>query len=111
MSACRTSEMVVLEQLLAFVPNRVLASQVAAQRSTPKPSVTDEYAVTSFIDIKGYTNFCHDIVAKYGKDSPEIVNAKINEYFSVVVETLYNYGGDIVTFAGDAMLVVRTLLP
>ena len=95
-----------LEQLLAFVPNRVLATQVKSQRSSPKAAVTDEWAVTSFIDIKGYTTFCHEIVAKYGNDSPEIVNSKINEYFSVVVETLYDYEGDIITFAGDAMLVV-----
>ena len=51
---------------------RVLEQAVSTRRSVPKASLIDEYAVTSFVDIKGYTMFCQDIVAKYGKDSPEV---------------------------------------
>ncbi len=29
----------------------------------------------------------------------QVVNEKINEYFELVVETLYDYEGDIITFA------------
>jgi len=58
-----------------------------------------------FVDISGFTNMTRSLMAE-GKDGAEILSDFMNRIFSPLIESVYNNGGFIVNFAGDAFTAV-----
>ncbi|KAJ3411241.1 hypothetical protein HDV05_002488 [Chytridiales sp. JEL 0842] len=56
------------------------------------------------IDISGYSKITSQLVL-LGKVASELITGAVNEYFCKVISTVYTYGGDVVKFLGDAVLV------
>ncbi|KAL6048290.1 Adenylate cyclase 10 [Balamuthia mandrillaris] len=57
-----------------------------------------------FIDISGFTAMTEKLTA-YGQDKgSEQVVRHLNSYFSSLVQMVQLYGGDVITFAGDAVI-------
>lgn len=58
-----------------------------------------------FVDISGFTNMTRVLMAD-GKDGAEILSDFMNRLFSPLIESVYNNGGFIINFAGDAFTAV-----
>jgi tetratricopeptide (TPR) repeat protein/class 3 adenylate cyclase len=62
-------------------------------------------AVTMFLDISGFTAMTESLMT-HGKEGAEVLAQIINRIFEPVIETVYQGGGFISTFAGDAFTAV-----
>ncbi len=62
-------------------------------------------AVTLFIDISGFTAMTQALM-KHGKEGAEIMSDIINRIFEPLIHAVYDRGGFIVGFAGDAFSAV-----
>lgn len=58
-----------------------------------------------FADISGFTNLS-EMCAKNGTQGNEDLAFCINRYMEGMVKYLNQYGGDIIKFVGDAMIVM-----
>ncbi len=65
-------------------------------------------AYTMFLDISGFTAMTQDLM-KYGKEGVEILSRIINDIFTPAINEVYNNGGFISSFAGDAFMSVFRL--
>ena len=61
--------------------------------------------VVMFADISGFTNLS-EACARKGVQGNEEVALSINRYMDGMVNYLNQYGGDIIKFVGDAMIVM-----
>eukprot|EP01121_Diplochlamys_sp_Union-15-3_P017841 TRINITY_DN6368_c0_g1_i1.p1 TRINITY_DN6368_c0_g1~~TRINITY_DN6368_c0_g1_i1.p1 ORF type:complete len:244 (-),score=45.62 TRINITY_DN6368_c0_g1_i1:873-1604(-) len=57
-----------------------------------------------FVDISGFTSL-NEQFAKLGTGGIETVSKHINGYFSQLIEMITLHGGDVLKFAGDALIV------
>lgn len=58
-----------------------------------------------FADISGFTNFTAMMSAK-GTEGLENMTRILNDFFDVLINLIYNHGGDIIKFAGDALWAI-----
>ncbi|CAK63665.1 unnamed protein product (macronuclear) [Paramecium tetraurelia] len=58
-----------------------------------------------FTDVSGFTNLTESL-SKLGNEGPELTAFVINRYMELLVKAISQSGGDILKFAGDAMIVV-----
>jgi hypothetical protein len=54
---------------------------------------------------KGFTPLAEKL-AKLGSRGVEQLTTVLNEYFGQIINLIHNHGGDIVKFAGDALLAI-----
>ncbi len=60
----------------------------------------------AFVDISGFTKLSEWLVVKHGRDiAAEKLNLYISGYFDRLLDVIIEHGGDVLKFAGDAMLV------
>ncbi|HVF24784.1 MAG TPA: adenylate/guanylate cyclase domain-containing protein [Anaerolineales bacterium] len=94
-----------LETLNSYVP--VLIRQRLAK--SPEPLNAPEYetlqAAVLLADISGFTRFTEELV-RTGPRGVEKVSTALNDYFGRWITIISEYGGDIVKFAGDALLAI-----
>jgi class 3 adenylate cyclase len=62
-------------------------------------------AAVLFVDVSGYTSLTQRAV-RAGADVLERFKVALNEFFCRVINTVYDDGGDVVTFEGDAILAL-----
>jgi len=62
-------------------------------------------AATMFIDISGFTAMTQELM-KNGKEGAEVLNEILNNIFEPVIDAVYDRGGFISTFAGDAFTAI-----
>jgi class 3 adenylate cyclase/tetratricopeptide (TPR) repeat protein len=62
-------------------------------------------AASFFLDIAGFTPLTDRLMAE-GKEGAEILSGLVNGIFRPVIDAVYNYGGFITGFAGDAFTAV-----
>lgn len=55
-----------------------------------------------FVDISGFTNLCTRVCI-------DALQFHINEYFGALIECVHIWGGDVLRFAGDAILCAWAL--
>ena len=65
-------------------------------------------AVILMADVTGYTALAERLCAERGVNAgvEAVVSNCLNKYFTKLVGTIHEYGGDVVKFAGDAVLCV-----
>ncbi len=61
-----------------------------------------------FADISGFTNLSERLRRMGGKEGAEELVRIINEYLDVMLAILFQYGGQLIKFGGDAMLCLFT---
>src|SRR6266498_1362166 len=95
----------VTELLASYVP-RLIQKRVA-QNPTPidSPLAQDFQAVVMFADISGFTTLTERLAEK-GTAGVETLARILNDYFGQLIDLVYEYGGDVVKFGGDAIIVV-----
>jgi len=97
-------------QLNKYIPSLVLQQLINRDQSSQKaiatlPEVQPMETVVVFADISGFTNLS-EACAKKGDRGNEELAFCINRYMEGMVTNLNQYGGDIIKFVGDAMIVM-----
>ena len=65
----------------------------------------EETGTVLFVDISGFTPLTESLGQHLGaRRGAEALTAVINQVFEVLIAQVHRYGGDVVGFAGDAML-------
>ena len=96
------------EVLASYVP-KLIQKRVAADPSPIESPVSEEIqAAVLFADISGFTRLT-ETLAEAGPAGVESIANVLNEYFGQLIDIVHQYGGDVVKFAGDAVIAVWTI--
>lgn len=90
----------VVDPLTPFVPR--LAVEVGEQ---PTPSWTSVDGSMLSADISGFTALSERLASK-GKAGAEEITDLVNKCFTALIGAAYGYGGEVLKFGGDALLVL-----
>lgn len=92
----------------AFAPRIVL--EKLAQQKGPLHSPLEERleGAVVFADTSGFTQLSQRLRAKYGSTSAERLSRAIEPFFEKLVRIISDHDGDVVKFAGDALLILWT---
>src|SRR5574339_163998 len=100
-----------LTELLASYVPRLIQNRVIADPSPIESPVAEEFqAALLFADISGFT-LLTERMAERGPTGVETLARILNEYFGQLIDILHEYGGDVVKFAGDAVIAVWPIVP
>ncbi|CAI2375966.1 unnamed protein product [Moneuplotes crassus] len=91
--------------LINYIPSLILGHQLRSKGSEELPSIQPLNTVVLFADISGFTKIS-EMCAKMGSRGCEELSFCMNRYMESIVKGLGKYGGDIIKFVGDAMIVV-----
>ncbi|MFV1987270.1 MAG: AAA family ATPase [Gemmatimonadota bacterium] len=90
------------DTLSSFLP-RVLADHVESGTTPTPPAVAHIEGAALVCDISGFTRLAEEL-AEQGPAGAELLGAALNESFGRLIDVIVEHGGDVLTFAGDAML-------
>jgi len=98
------------EILASYVP-KLIQNRVVADPSPIEAPVSEEMqAAILFADISGFTRLTERLAEK-GPTGVESLARILNEYFGQLIDIIHEYGGDVVKFAGDAVIAVWNIVP
>jgi len=93
------------EVLASYVP-KLIQKRVLANPVPIDSPVADEFqAAVLFADITGFT-LLTERLAERGPSGVEALARILNQYFGRLIDIIHDYGGDVVKFAGDAVIAV-----
>ena len=92
-----------VKSLGTYVPRVLLERFVKEPNPPEKPTIQEFPAVILFLDITGFTSL-NERLAQLGPAGPELVSKHINSYFASLIKAVYEHGGDVLKFAGDALI-------
>lgn len=93
------------EMLASYVPRLIQRRVVNNPAPIDSPVTEDFRAVVLFADISGFTMLTERL-AERGPAGAEALADLLNGYFGQLIGIINEYGGDVVKFAGDAILAV-----
>ena len=104
------SNLALTELLASYVP-KLIQKRVIANPSPIDAPVSEELqAAILFADISGFTLLTEHMAEK-GPTGVETLARILNEYFGQLIDIIHDYGGDVVKFAGDAVIAVWPVIP
>ena len=104
------STLALTELLASYVP-KLIQNQVIANPAPIEAPVAEELqTAVLFADISGFTRLTERMAEK-GPTGVETLARILNEYFGQLIDIIHNYGGDVVKFAGDAVIAVWPIVP
>mmetsp|Transcript_28497 Transcript_28497/g.70232 ORF Transcript_28497/g.70232 Transcript_28497/m.70232 type:complete len:2756 (+) Transcript_28497:51-8318(+) len=98
---------------LAFVPIEVVARLIegldgepgAQAGNTSGAFVTDISCAVLFSDVSGFTQLTERLQReKGGEEGAELLNGILNNFFEQLITIVHEHDGDVIKFAGDAVL-------
>ena len=92
-----------LRAISTYLPRQVVVPLLA----DPKPGQAKgsfSYGTVMFADISGFTSMSERL-SRLGKEGAEEIAAIVNRFFAPLLEVTDHYGGDLLKFGGDALLV------
>ncbi|HMA38211.1 MAG TPA: adenylate/guanylate cyclase domain-containing protein [Chloroflexia bacterium] len=94
-----------VDTLRSYVPHLVV-SRLAADGAPAGSPTSDRFAAAVlFADISGFTALAERL-AEHGPAGAEELTTLLNGYFGQLIAHIERHGGDIVKFAGDALLAL-----
>ncbi len=93
-----------IETLVRFVP-RIVIDQLRVRTQPDQPVGEAFRCATLFADISGFTALTERFAAQ-GASGTEELTRVLNDYFGRLVGRIHARGGDVVKFAGDALLAI-----
>ena len=104
-NAKKTSEQdnSVIKSLIAYTPHFIRKFVTGNSFTISEPILQKLSGSILFIDISGFTSL-NEQLAKLGPAGPEAVSKHINNYFARIIEVVHKYKGDVLKFAGDALI-------
>src|SRR6266498_1135891 len=104
------STLALTELLASYVP-KLIQNRVAIDPSPIESPIAEEMqAAILFADISGFTVLTEHLAEK-GPTGVETLARILNEYFGQLIDIIHEYGGDVVKFAGDAVIAVWPIVP
>jgi class 3 adenylate cyclase/predicted ATPase len=100
----------VLETLGSYVPAAIVRYANRRPPHPPEPTGETFEAVTLFADISGFTALTERLAAR-GPSGAEELTGLLNGYFGSLIDFITAAGGDVVKFAGDALLALWPIPP
>lgn len=97
--------MSILETLSSYVPSLVIHRALRDPKHFTKPTKETLKCAVLFADISGFTSLTERLAAQ-GPDGAEELTHLLNNYLGQLIDLIISYGGDIVKFAGDALLAL-----
>ncbi|GAB4211872.1 MAG: hypothetical protein OHK0022_46960 [Roseiflexaceae bacterium] len=94
-----------VETLSSYLPALAVAHHAAAGAPVGTPSRQEWPAALLFADISGFTALTEQL-ARRGPAGVEELSTLLNVSFGQILDTIEQAGGDVVKFAGDALLAV-----
>jgi len=98
------------EILASYVPKLIQNRVIADPSPIESPVAEDLRAAILFADISGFT-LLTERLAERGLTGVETLARILNEYFGQLIDIIHDYGGDVVKFAGDAVIAVWPIVP
>jgi class 3 adenylate cyclase/tetratricopeptide (TPR) repeat protein len=95
---------------LSYVPSLILRRLAVDPTPLPLPHREEFSAAVLFADISGFTALTERLVAS-GPSGVEQLTQILNDYFGRIIEVVTGHGGDVVKFAGDALLALWQGVP
>jgi class 3 adenylate cyclase/tetratricopeptide (TPR) repeat protein len=92
-----------LETLASYVPTLIVRQTQPAPLDAPMLERFD--AAILFADISGFTTLTERL-AKQGPEGVEELTKYLNAYFGQLITLITEHGGDVIKFAGDALLAL-----
>src|SRR5512145_50723 len=100
-----------LTELLASYVPRLIQNRVLSDPAPIEAPVSEDFqAAVLFADISGFTRLTEQL-AERGPAGVETLARLLNEYFGQLIDIIHEYGGDVVKFAGDAVIGVWNITP
>lgn len=104
----------VLQEVAAYTPFWLWHSAASRDTSLSVPEVTPVMAGVMFADVSGFTKLTESLAesardlhdSRSAMGGAEQLTLIINRYFDRMISVIVRYGGDVLKFAGDAMLVM-----
>jgi len=93
------------EDYARFIPARLLRRHAADLSPPSAPQAERCAAAVLFVDVIGYTRLT-ELYSQGGPEGVEKLNAKLKALFTYLEERISEYGGDIMSFAGDSLLAI-----
>lgn len=94
-----------INTLKSYIPD-VLQSRIVADPTPPNKYFAEDYlAAVLFVDISGFTALTEQFAAR-GPSGAEDISAVLNNFYGQWINIIKGYGGDIIKFAGDGLLVI-----
>src|SRR5262245_45320855 len=94
-----------LETLGSYVPATIVAYANGRAPRPPEPAGDAFEAVALFADISGFTALTERLASR-GPSGAEELTGLLNGYFGSLIDFITGAGGDVVKFAGDALLAL-----
>jgi len=91
--------------LASYVPKLIQNRIIADPAPIESPVSEQAHAAILFADISGFTSLT-EYLAERGPAGVEAIARVLNEYFGQLIDIVHAYGGDVVKFAGDAVIAV-----
>jgi class 3 adenylate cyclase/tetratricopeptide (TPR) repeat protein len=88
-----------------YIPTLVVQRLAANPAPPTEPVSFTVPAAVLFADISGFTNLA-DRLAKRGPDGAEALSVILNDVFDELISLITVLGGDVVIFAGDALIAL-----
>ncbi len=98
------SEALVEGTLTSYLPPHVLR-RLTSGAPAPAPHAERFEAAVLLADIRGFTRMT-ELMASRGPDGVEMFTDAMNRYFGGMINHVVEHGGEVVSFAGDALLAV-----
>lgn len=95
-----------LKILESFVP-KLVVDRILRNQMSPEPFVETYDCAVALADISGFTPLTERLASeKPAGAGMEQLSRVLNSYFGEMIHLIHSYGGDVIKFAGDALLVV-----
>ena len=94
-----------IETLASYVPTLITRRLASAPTVITQPASERFFAAVLFADISGFTTLTEHL-AHRGPVGAEELTQLLNTYFDQLIDLITVYGGDIVKFAGDALIAL-----
>ena len=92
--------------LASYVP-RLIKNHIIENPTPSESPVAEQFqAVLLFADISGFTLLTERLTGAGGAEGAEKLADMLNDYFGQLIEIINDFGGDVVKFAGDALISV-----
>ncbi len=93
-----------VELLASYVPRLIQKRVIQNPEPISSPIRESFQSVVLFADISGFTALTEKL-AQRGPAGVESLARILNDYFGKMIDVIHEYGGDVVKFAGDALIV------
>lgn len=88
-----------------FLPELIIENAISGEELANVAFAEQVHCAVMFADISGFTPLAERFSAE-GAAGAEKLTSTLNDYFSYLVEIVRDHGGDVVKFAGDAVLAI-----